>query len=103
MDSPYGAIKKDFAAIFGAEGKLHVVRAPGRVNLIGEHTDYNDGFVFPLAIEPEVRMVCRGRDDSTVRVATTLFPGQIVEFSLAEPIRREEPKWANYARGVAAG
>src|SRR6059058_1463619 len=58
MDSPHGEIKQEFAAIFGAEGKQHVVRAPGRVNLIGEHTDYNDGFVFPMAIEPDIRFVC---------------------------------------------
>src|SRR2546422_5731067 len=104
MDSPYGAIKNDFAAIFGAEGKLHVVRAPGRVNLIGEHTDYNEGFVFPMAIEPEVRMVCRGRDDAKVRLASTVFPGKIAEFSLAGKIRPVEgtDRWTNYSRGVAA-
>ncbi len=104
MDSPYAAIKKEFAAIFGADGKLHVIRAPGRVNLIGEHTDYNDGFVFPMAIEPEVRIVCRGRDDARVRLASTVFPGKIAEFSLNEkitPVKGEE-RWTNYSRGVAA-
>src|SRR5687768_11601825 len=104
MDSPYAAIKKDFAAIFGADGKLHVVRAPGRVNLIGEHTDYNDGFVFPMAIEPEVRIVCRGREDAKVRLASTIFPGKVAEFSLSEkitPLKGEE-RWTNYSRGVAA-
>ena len=86
MDSPHGAIKQEFEAIFGADGKQHVVRAPGRVNLIGEHTDYNEGFVFPMAIEPEVRIVCRGRDEPRVRLASSAFAGQMVEFSLAEKI-----------------
>src|SRR2546421_12461366 len=102
MDSVHGAIKQEFAAIFGADGKQHVVRAPGRVNLIGEHTDYNDGFVFPMAIEPEVRIVCRGRDDGMVRLASTAFGEQIVEFSVQRKIERGEPEWANYMRGVAA-
>jgi galactokinase len=82
--------------------KAHVVRAPGRVNLIGEHTDYNDGFVFPMAIQPEVRIVCRGRDDGRVRLASTLFPEQVAEFSVQEPITAGEPKWANYSKGMAA-
>jgi galactokinase len=104
MDSPYAAIKRDFEAIFGAGGKLHVVRAPGRVNLIGEHTDYNEGFVFPMAIEPEVRMVCRGSDEAKVRLASSAFAGQIAEFSLAEKIKpvKGAERWTNYSRGVAA-
>lgn len=95
-------LKAEFAKVFGSTGHLHVVRAPGRVNLIGEHTDYNDGFVFPMAIEPEVRMICRGRDDSKVRLASTVFPGEVAEFALDRPIERQEPRWANYSRGVAA-
>ena len=61
--------------------KTHVIRAPGRVNLIGEHTDYNDGFVFPMGIEPEIRVVCRQRGDGRVRLASTLFPDAVTEFS----------------------
>src|SRR3954449_11338239 len=99
MDSAHGAIKQEFAAIFGAEGKQHVVRAPGRVNLIGEHTDYNEGFVFPMAIEPEVRVVCRQRGDGKVRLSTTLYPDKICEFSLqgrVEPSPRGN--WENYSK-----
>jgi galactokinase len=81
---------------------IHFVRAPGRVNLIGEHTDYNDGFVFPMAIEPEVRGAIRARSDGVIRLASTVFPGQIVEFSVQKPIARGNPPWANYCRGVAA-
>ena len=77
-------IREAFAQRYN--GEPVVVRAPGRVNLIGEHTDYNEGFVFPMAIEPEVRIVCRARDDGTVRLASTVFPDQIVEFSVQKKI-----------------
>jgi len=96
------ALKAQFAQIFGPGGKLHIVRSPGRVNLIGEHTDYNDGFVFPMAIDPHVLIGCRGRDDQKVRVSSSAFPGQIVEFSVQGRIERGEPVWANYCRGIAA-
>ena len=56
------SLQKNFEQRFSARAR--VFSAPGRVNLIGEHTDYNDGFVFPMAIEPDVRIVCRGRDDA---------------------------------------
>lgn len=96
-------VKNKLITLFG-EGprKIHLVRAPGRVNLIGEHTDYNDGFVFPMAIEPQVLIACRGRDDGLVRIASTAFPEQIVEFSIEKKIERGEPAWANYSKGVAA-
>src|SRR5688500_3414384 len=81
-------------------GRARVVRAPGRVNLIGEHTDYNDGFVFPMAIEPEVRIACRTRSDGIVRLASSAFPGQFAEFSLQQKVEPGEPAWANYCRGV---
>lgn len=102
MQMTNDALRAQFARIFEPSENLLVVRAPGRVNLIGEHTDYNDGFVFPMAIEPEVRMVCRAREDSTVRLASAMFPGQIAEFSLQGRIERSEPVWSNYSRGVAA-
>jgi len=102
METSIADLKQKFASLFGAGGKIHVIRAPGRVNLIGEHTDYNDGFVFPMAIEPQVLIVCRGRADSTVRFASTAFEGQIAEFRVDQPIARGEPKWANYNKGIAA-
>ncbi len=107
MDSAIGDLQQRFLSIFGeapasASSRMHVVRAPGRVNLIGEHTDYNEGFVFPMAIEPEVRIACRSRPDAMVRLASTVFPDQIVEFSVQKKIERGEPAWANYSRGVAA-
>src|SRR5262245_34497806 len=101
MNSSNGELRKRFSDIFGPGGKVHVVRAPGRVNLIGEHTDYNDGFVFPMAIEPDIRFVCRSREDANIRLASTAFPGEI-EFSLSRKIERGEPSWTNYPRGIAA-
>src|SRR5262245_44488094 len=102
MEPLQTALKAQFAGLFGPGGKLHVIRAPGRVNLIGEHTDYNDGFVFPMAIEPHVLMICRGRDDGKVRVSSTHYPGAVMEFSVQSSIKRADPAWANYFRGVAA-
>src|SRR4051812_6675145 len=98
-------VRASFLRLFGggtSSETLRAIRAPGRVNLIGEHTDYNDGFVFPMAIEPEVRIICRPRQDGKVRLASTMFPDQVVEFSVREPIQRGEPKWANYSKGIAA-
>jgi galactokinase len=102
MHEAAAGVKARFAEVFGAGGKVHVIRAPGRVNLIGEHTDYNDGFVFPMAIEPHVLLACRSRDDGEVRLASTAFAGEIVRFSVQSKIAPGEPSWANYSRGVAA-
>jgi len=96
-------IKTRFAKTFAGEGKVHVIRAPGRVNLIGEHTDYNDGFVFPMAIEPHVIIACRARTDGKVRLASTYKQGDIAEFSINEHLSPGNPRWANYSKGVAAG
>ncbi|MDQ3413770.1 MAG: galactokinase, partial [Verrucomicrobiota bacterium] len=56
-----------FANLFGVAPPI-VVRAPGRVNLIGEHTDYNEGFVLPMAIDRATWIALRRRDDDTVRL-----------------------------------
>jgi galactokinase len=95
-------MKERFRQAFGPGDRIHVVRAPGRVNLIGEHTDYNDGFVFPMAIEPEVKVICRARDDLAVKVSSTVYPNEFVEISLQKKIERGKPGWSNYVRGVAA-
>ena len=60
-------LKQSFASYFNSESEI-IVRAPGRVNLIGEHTDYNDGFVLPMAIDHAVWLALRPRDDRTVRL-----------------------------------
>jgi galactokinase len=64
-----------------ADVPTFVARAPGRVNIIGEHTDYNDGFVMPMAIDRAVCMAFRPREDSVVSVTSTDFE-EPVEFSL---------------------
>ena len=80
--------------------------APGRVNLIGEHTDYNDGFVLPFAIQHRTHVTLTPRDDAVVRVSST-FDADAVEIPLADlddvfPARREEiAEWARYPLGVA--
>ncbi len=96
-------LKELFTRAFGSGDKrVHVVRAPGRVNLIGEHTDYNDGFVLPMAIEPEVRIVCRTRDDGMIRLVSHAYPDDVAEFSTSARITPGEPRWANYSKGVVA-
>ena len=102
MQAQIDALKQKFEARFGGGGRLRVIRAPGRVNLIGEHTDYNDGFVFPMAIEPHVLIACRARDDSMVHLASTHFVKDKVLFALDREITPGKPKWANYSKGVAA-
>lgn len=90
-----------FTSVFGPGLPPRFVRAPGRVNLIGEHTDYNDGFVFPMAIAPEIRLAFRPRADGVVRFASTLRQGEFVEFRLADTLApHPEPKhWSNYLMG----
>ncbi|MGA7508227.1 MAG: galactokinase [Erwinia billingiae] len=79
----------------------HTIQAPGRVNLIGEHTDYNDGFVLPCAIDYQTMIACAKRDDRQVRVIAADYDNEQDIFSLDEPIAPLNDKmWANYVRGV---
>jgi galactokinase len=73
--------------------------APGRVNLIGEHTDYNDGFVLPMAIEKEIVMLGQLRNDRRVRVFDFGYNTEI-DFSLDKLIPLRKNTWANYLMGV---
>ena len=78
-----------------------LVQAPGRVNLIGEHTDYNDGFVLPCAINHSTVIAARARDDGIVRVVSADYPGEMDEFRTDVPIgARSDAVWPNYVRGV---
>ncbi len=69
MPSLQKRVISEFQDRFGVDPAF-VVRAPGRVNIIGEHTDYNDGFVLPMAIDREVWIALHPRADSTVRIAS---------------------------------
>lgn len=88
-----------FRAQYGNEPTV-VAIGPGRVNLIGEHTDYNDGFVLPVAITRDVRIVMRPRDDSLVRIFSLEYDGW-GEFDLHAIGYQKEQLWINYIQGVA--
>ncbi|MCC7144971.1 MAG: galactokinase [Phycisphaeraceae bacterium] len=76
--------------------------APGRVNLIGEHTDYNDGFVLPMAIERQTLIVAAPASEPRIRLVSTQLDGQ-AEFPAQPGIPPGQPSWSNYVRGVVDG
>jgi galactokinase len=92
-------IEQTFQQTFGALSET-VVRAPGRVNLIGEHTDYNDGFVLPAAIDRTITYAGRRRADRRVRVYSEDFKAS-VEFDLDDIQKDSENTWSNFVRGVS--
>ncbi|MDA0979179.1 MAG: galactokinase [Proteobacteria bacterium] len=89
-----------FAATFGRAPDV-IARAPGRVNLIGEHTDYNDGFVLPCAVDFQTLVAAARRTDNQVRVVAADQQFQTDEFDLAAPLVPDPVRtWPNYIRGV---
>jgi galactokinase len=89
-----------FETAFG-RAPQQLVQAPGRVNLIGEHTDYNDGFVLPCAINFGTAIAASARPDQIVRVVAANYQGEVDEFRLDGPILPlAEGAWPNYVRGV---
>ena len=95
-------LRSVFVATYGEDvgcGEVMVVRAPGRVNLIGEHTDYNEGFVLPAAIDRDVMIAVRARRDRVVRVRSLNF-GETVEFTLDDVRYDHDHTWSNYVRGT---
>lgn len=89
------------AALGNAAGRL-VVRAPGRVNLIGEHTDYNDGFVLPMAIERQLQVTVRRRSDRLGILRSDRDPAQAT-LALDQPLAPGDRSWTAYPAGVIAG
>jgi galactokinase len=96
------ALRMLFRDSFGASPTL-VARAPGRVNLIGEHTDYNDGFVLPCAISKQTMVAVRPRDDGMVNIVAGDLAGASTSFSLNSPILPDaDAPWSNYVRGMVS-
>ncbi len=80
-----------------------IVAAPGRVNVIGEHTDYNDGFVLPMAIERYAIMAAdAGGSPGNMSIYDTHFK-ESAAIDVSAPVTKGQPKWSNYIRGVLAG
>ncbi|MBP2701431.1 galactokinase [Photobacterium lucens] len=93
-------VKHAFTAVLGYQPS-HLIQAPGRVNLIGEHTDYNDGFVLPCAINYQTVVAAAPRTDNIIRVVSVDYDNATDEFDLTQAIEFQHDKmWANYIRGV---
>lgn len=93
-------VMTSFEAVLGYKPS-HIIQAPGRVNLIGEHTDYNEGFVLPCAVDYQTVVAATRRDDNLVRVVSVDYGNAVDEFDLTQSIIFQQDKmWANYIRGV---
>src|SRR5579872_3108628 len=96
-------VAADFQKHYGRPARW-VVAAPGRVNVIGEHTDYNDGFVLPMAIGYYAVMAAdRPVENKDVITLQSTLEKERVSIDLGGPVTRGTPKWGNYPRGVVAG
>ncbi|MPY86550.1 MAG: galactokinase [Luteitalea sp.] len=96
--SPESRAKRAFARLF-TSSSVRVARAPGRVNLIGEHTDYNDGFVLPMAIDRALWIAFHPIAEPVVRVYSDDFD-EWCEFDVQQPAHGA-PAWSEYIKGVA--
>ncbi len=92
-------IRSQFTATFGDDKDLQVIMAPGRVNLIGEYTDFNEGFVFPMTVDRGVYVGIRARDDQRVRVKSSRF-GELIDYRLDDFEKPEPGHWSCYVLGV---
>jgi galactokinase len=94
------ALKQDFIKLYGAsEHKSYIFFAPGRVNLIGEHTDYNGGYVFPCALNFGTYVVIRKRDDRVLKMASVNFNYK-ASIDMVDINKKQDNKWVNYPLGV---
>ena len=90
-----------FQELYGKEGEIRTYFAPGRVNLIGEHTDYNGGHVFPCALTLGTYAAVRSRTDRTLRFFSLNFDSVgVVTTGLDDLTPREQAGWTNYPKGV---
>ena len=92
-------LSSNFETHYG-EAPALIAHAPGRVNIIGEHTDYNEGFVFPAAINFGTWVAATKRADNDIVVTAMDYENQQNQFSLSDINYDEEQGWANYVRGV---
>ncbi|MDH3583469.1 MAG: galactokinase, partial [Phycisphaerae bacterium] len=97
--SPLAHALACFADHFDATA-THAARAPGRVNLIGEHTDYNEGFVLPLAIDRDTVVVARPNHSRRCRVVAADLEGEMTTFLVDDSLAPGRTRWANYVKGV---
>ena len=93
-------LREAFSRLFGSADHTRAARAPGRVNLIGEHTDYNEGYVLPIAIDRDAVVLFRPNGTSAVNVHSLNFSAS-VSFDLADPGPPAGAPWAVYPFGVA--
>lgn len=94
----YSLLVESFEKRYGRAPEV-IVRAPGRVNLVGEHTDYNEGFVFPIAVDKEVRAAACKTQDATLTVHTADY-NDSDSFDIGDSSAHPTKAWANYVRGV---
>lgn len=100
MTTLFDRVNAAFSQVLGYDASC-TIQAPGRVNLIGEHTDYNDGFVLPCAINYQTVVAAAKRDDNIVRVVSVDYDNQVDKFDLTKTIEFQPDRmWANYIRGV---
>lgn len=88
-----------FGSTFGGDDGVIIAMAPGRVNLIGEYTDFNDGFVFPMTVDRGVYLAIRARSDRQVRVASVRYD-ELVDYQLDEFEAPKPGHWSSYVLGV---
>ena len=90
-----------FKELYGTDDRVGFARAPGRVNIIGEHTDYNDGFVLPIAIARDTLVAFKLNGSADVNVHS-MEQQESASFTLAQPRNEAAPSWSSYVAGVAA-
>lgn len=94
-------LMETFQKLYGGEGDIRTFFSPGRVNLIGEHTDYNGGHVFPCALTLGTYGIARKRNDRKIRFYSDNFSGLgVMETSLDDLVPSPAAKWTNYPKGV---